>query len=158
VQRTKITAQVEIDLEDETSANEAILNGYIYRTIANNHDSTTNSEDIHWFNQRAEDSENRIKKLKLDFGGNTLLCNDFKVNALYFLMCSMSDNLFALIRQLLPGNLAHHRITTIRWQLYAVAAKIVKTGRQLFVKLKSAHQKLLSQVLDELRRFKSIDG
>jgi hypothetical protein len=94
----------------------------------------------------------------LDFGGNTLPCSDFKANALYFLMCSMSYNLLALMRQLLPENLAHHRVTTIRWRFYAVAAKIVKTGRQLFVKLKSAHQKLLSQVLDGLRKFKPIDG
>jgi hypothetical protein len=108
VQRTKITGQIKIDLEDETSANEVTLNGYIYRTIATHHNSTTNSEVIHWYNQRAEDSENRIKKLKLDLGGNTLLCNDFKANALYFLICSMSDNLFTLMRQLLPVNLAHH--------------------------------------------------
>ncbi|MEY8238782.1 MAG: IS1380 family transposase, partial [Cycloclasticus sp.] len=156
VQRTKIIGQVEIDLEGDSSADDMSLNGYVYRAIATNHDSKTNSEVIHWYNQRAEDSENRIKELKLDFGGNTLPCSDFKANALYFLICSLSYNLFALMRQLLPENLAHHRVITIRWRLYAIAAKIVKTGRQLFVKLKSDHQKLLGQVLDELRRFKPI--
>ena len=35
---------------------------------------------------QAEDSENRIKELKLDFGGDTLPCSDFNANALCFLI------------------------------------------------------------------------
>tara|TARA_B100000315_G_C14532893_1_gene567053 strand:- start:205 stop:1551 length:1347 start_codon:yes stop_codon:yes gene_type:complete len=157
VQRTKIIGQSEIDLEDESNTDEVSLDGYVYRAIATNYNDKTNSEIIHWYNQRAEDSENRIKELKLDFGGDTLPCSDFKANELYFLICSLSYNLFALMRQLLPESLSRHRVTTIRWRLYAVAAKVVKTGRQLFVKLKSTHQKLLAQVLDELRRFEPIN-
>jgi hypothetical protein len=153
VQRTKIKGQVEIDLEDSDTKNEIALNGYLYRAIATNNDEKSDSEIIHWYNQRAEDSENRIKELKLDFGGDCLPCSDFNANGLYFLICSMSYNLFALMRQLLPVELAHHRVITIRWRLYAIAAKVVKTGRQLFVRLKSEHQKLLAQVLDELRKF-----
>ena len=41
---------------------------------------------------------------------------------------------------------------TIRWRLYGIAAKIVKTGRQLYVKTKQKHQQLLQQVLVALRR------
>ncbi|MBT6080950.1 MAG: IS1380 family transposase, partial [Gammaproteobacteria bacterium] len=63
----------------------------------------------------------------------------------------LSYNLFALMRQLLPEDLAHHRVTTIRWRLYAIAAKIVKTSRQLYVKAKQKHQLLLQQVLIALR-------
>ncbi|MCP3667414.1 MAG: hypothetical protein GY696_33790 [Gammaproteobacteria bacterium] len=59
----------------------------------------------------------------------------------------MSYNLFALMRQLLPEELAQHRAVTLRWRLYAIAAKVVKTGRQLFVKLKEKHRTLLEQVL-----------
>ncbi len=158
VQRTKILGQAEIDLEDEGSAEEVSLNGYVYRAIATNDCQKTNSEIIHWYNQRAEDSENRIKELKVDFGGDTLPCSDFKANALYFLIYSLSYNLFALMRQLLPEELPRHRVTTIRWRLYALAAKAVKTGRQLFVKMKSEHQKLLAQVLDEMRKFTPKNG
>jgi hypothetical protein len=153
VQRTKITGQVEIDLEGGEINNEAIVDGYVYRAIATNDDDKTNSEIIHWYNQRAEDSENRIKELKLDFGGDCLPCSEFNANQLYFLICTLSYNLLALMRQLLPESLSHHRVVTIRWRLYAIAGKVIKTGRQIFVKLKSEHQKLLSQVLDELRRF-----
>lgn len=153
VQRTKIIGQVEINLEESEITDEANVDGYIYRAIATNDDDKTNSEIIHWYNQRAEDSENRIKELKLDFGGDCLPCSEFNANRLYFLVCTLSYNLFALMRQLLPESLMHHRVITIRWRLYAMAGKVVKTGRQIFVKLKSEHQKLLAQVLDELRRF-----
>jgi len=57
------------------------------------------------------------------------------------------------MRQLLPEELAHHRVMTVRWRLYAMAAKVVKTGRQLFVKLKQNHRTLLERVLVALKAF-----
>lgn len=57
------------------------------------------------------------------------------------------------MRQLLPEELAQHRAMTIRWRLYAIAAKVVQTGRQLFVKLRENHRKLLEQVLLALKEF-----
>jgi hypothetical protein len=153
IQRTAVPGQTSLDLGSPDGAEEINLEGYLYRAIATNREGLGDSEIIHWYNQRAEDSENRIKELKLDFGGNTLPCSDFKANALYFLISALSYNLFALMRQLLPGELAQHRAMTLRWRLYAMAAKVVKTGRQLFVKLKETHRKLLEQVLLALKAF-----
>ncbi len=62
-------------------------------------------------------------------------------------------NLFALMRQLLPEELASHRVTTIRWRLYGMAAKVVNTGRQLYVKLQTANKAILEKMLLALRRF-----
>jgi len=152
IQRKFIRGQVELDLNAQNSAEEINAGGYVYRAIATNCDSLSNSQIIHWYNQRAEDSENRIKELKLDFGGDTLPCSDFKANALYFLITALSYNLFALMRQLLPQELAQHRAITVRWRLYAMAAKVVKTGRKLFVKLSEKHRELLERVLMALRR------
>ncbi len=153
MQRKRIEGQGELDLDTADTGEQIVSQGYIYRFIATNQDDWSNSQIIHWYNQRAEDSENRIKELKLDFGGDTLPCSDFNANALYFLISALSFNLFALMRQLLPEELANHRAMTIRWRLYAIAAKVVKTGRQLFVKLQAKHQTLLEQVLAALRRF-----
>ena len=51
----------------------------------------------------------------------------------------------------------HHQwvalLGSIRWRLYAIVAKVVKTGRQLFVKLKEKHRRLLEQVLLALKEF-----
>ena len=152
IQRKAIAGQVELVLDSTDSADEMTRGTYIYRAIATNRDGLSDSEIVHWYNQRAEDSENRIKELKLDFGGDTLPCSDFNANALYLLISALSYNLFALMRQLLPEDMAQHRAITIRWRLYAIAAKIVKTGRQLFVKLKDQHRNLLDQVLTALKR------
>jgi len=153
IQRKTLCGQVSLDLESQDGADEISQGGYLYRAIATNRDELSDSEIIHWYNQRAEDSENRIKELKLDFGGDTLPCSDFNANALYFLISALSYNLFALMRQLLPGDLAQHRAMTIRWRLYGMAAKVVKTGRQLFVKLREKHRILLEQVLIALKEF-----
>ena len=155
IQRKRIQGQAELALNNPESSEEICAGGYVYRAIATNQGEWSNTRIIHWYNQRAEDSENRIKELKLDFGGDTLPCSDFNANALYFLIAALSFNLFALMRQLLPEEIAHHRATTIRWRLYAMAAKVVKTGRQLFIKLQAKHQTFLGQVLQALRRFDS---
>ena len=152
VQRQPIR-QSTLDLGDESDSETHCVQGYIYRAIATNRATLTDSQVIHWYNQRAEDSENRIKELKLDFGGDTLPCSDFKANALYFRIAALAYNLFALMRQLLPEELASHRVTTIRWRLYGMAAKVVNTGRQLYVKLQTANKAILEKVLLALRRF-----
>jgi hypothetical protein len=152
VQRKPMKGQ--IDLEELQSGEEVYAQGFVYRAIATNRESMTDSEIIHWYNQRAQDSENRIKELKLDFGGDTLPCSDFDANAVYFSICALAYNLFALMRQLLPEGLECHRAKTIRWRLYAIAAKVIKTGRQVFVKVQAQHQTLLAQVLTNMRQFK----
>ncbi len=153
IQRTALKGQASLDLDSQESSDGISLGGYVYRAIATNRDGLSDSHIVHWYNQRAEDSENRIKELKLDFGGDTLPCSDFNANALYFLISALSYNLFALMRQLLPEELAHHRAMTLRWRLYAIAAKVVRTGRQLFVKMQAKHRILLERVLMALKEF-----
>ena len=153
IQRKAIQGQADLDLENQDGAEEIHVGGYLYRAIATSRTEWTDRQIVHWYNQRAEDSENRIKELKLDFGGDTLPCSSFDANALYFLISALSYNLFALMRQLLPEALSRHRCITIRWRLYAMAAKVVKTGRQIYVKLQAENQKLLAEVLLLLKRF-----
>jgi len=156
VQRKEIKGQTDLDILQ--SDEEVCAQGYVYRAIATNRETMTDSEIIHWYNQRAEDSENRIKELKLDFGGDTLPCSDFDANAVYFSICALAYNLFALMRQLLPEGLETSRAKTIRWRLYAMAAKVIKTGRQTFVKVQAQHQALLNQILTIMREFEPPPG
>ena len=95
----------------------------------------------------------RAKEFKSDFGGDCLPCSDFEANGLYLLICGLSYNLFSLMRQLLPGSLASHRVTSIRYKLYAIAGKIVKTARRLYIKIRDKHQQMLQEVLLCLKRF-----
>jgi len=150
VQRRKIEGQLTLDLETESSG-ELIQRGlYLYRAIATNRIEMTDSECVHWYNQRAEDSENRIKELKKDFGAERMPCADFDANALYFSLCALAYNLFALMRALLPVRFERCRAKTIRWRLYALAGKVVMHGRKLYLKVKASHRKLLTEVLTAL--------
>jgi hypothetical protein len=153
IQRKPIKGQTSLDLGQDDGQDQLSDGRYIYRAIATNREALSDSGAIHWYNQRGGDSENRIKELKPGFGADTLPCSDFQANALYFHVCALSYNLFALMRQLLPEALAHHRAITIRWRLYGIAAKVVKTSRQLFIKTTRQHQKLLEQVCQALGRF-----
>lgn len=55
------------------------------------------------------------------------------------------------MRLFLPEELAHLRVMTIRWRVNAIAAKIVKTGRQIYIKMKAKHQALLEAILARIR-------
>ena len=153
VQRKPLKGQAGFDLDEQADAETLTANGYLYRAIATNRDHLNDHQIVHWYNQRAEDSENRIKELKPGFGGDQLPCGDFGANRLYFPIAALSHNLFALIRQLLPGDMASHRALTIRWRLYAIAVKVVKTARQCLVKLRIAHRELLERALICLKGF-----
>jgi len=156
VQRKAIKGQMELDTDESANSTEITDQGYIYRSIVTNQDDWTDSRIIHWYNQRGEDSENRIKELKLDFGGDVLPCSDFGANALYFMISALSFNLFALMRLFLPEELAHHRAGTIRWRLYAIAGKVVKTGRQISIDMKEKHRILLEAVLSRIRMIEPV--
>jgi len=155
IQRKALKGQSELDLSEVTTgATEVTHKGYLYRAIVNNREDWADSQIIHWYNQRGEDSENRIKELKLDFGGDVLPCSDFDANALYFTITALSFNLFALMRQLLPEELSHHRVITLRWKFYAIAAKVVRTSRQVFIKMTHKNQELLEAILERIRTLK----
>jgi len=147
VQRKKIKGQLSFDLEDNETGELMLRGEYLYRAIATNRDDMTDSELVHWYNQRAEDSENRIKELKLDFGANRMPCSDFAANALYFALCALAYNLFALMRLLLPVRFESCRAKTIRWRIYALAAKVVRHGHKVYLKLQAAHHRLLEEIL-----------
>ena len=154
VQRKALRGQVDLPFDIAAEVVEEVIHdGYLYRAIATNRTELSNSELIHWYNQRAEHSENRIKELKLDFGARQLPCGDFDANALYFAICTLACNLFALMRMLLPAQWEACRATTIRWRLYALAGKVVRHGRSVTLKLTQSGVQLLCVILTRSREF-----
>ena len=157
IQRCKKSNQTTLDVGDEScSEDELEMDGYVYRVIATNHDGWTSSNIIHWYNQRGEDSENRIKELKLDLGGDSLPCSDFEANAVYFLISALAFNLLALLRALLPEKLSRCRAPTLRNRLYAMAGKLVKSGRCWYLKVEAKNRALLNEITLSLKRFKPL--
>jgi len=55
------------------------------------------------------------------------------------------------MRQLLPEEYTHHRVITLRWKIYAIAAKVVRTGRQILIKMTRKNHELLEAILARIR-------
>ncbi len=139
-----------VDQDDESTRK----GRYLYRALATNLDLQTNWDEhkvVHFYHQRGEASENRIKELRSDFGGAHLPCGDFGANAAYFKLCALAFNLLALLRRLLPLAWQSRRAITIRWRLYALAAQIVYHGRQWTLKLNRPQRQLIDEALWSLR-------
>jgi len=149
VQRKQIQGQMALDIEGTND--ECLTKGaYIYRAIAIN-SKRSNSELIHWYNQRGDDSENRIKDLKADFGAQKMPCRDFDANALYFSLCALSHNIFTLLRLALPGELHNTRIKRVRLKLYNIAAKVVRHARCITLKVQKRGIDILLPTLQNIR-------
>ncbi len=54
--------------------------------IATNLEGLNNNEIVHFYNQRAEDSENRIKGFKDDFGAKQMPC--ILIFVVFLIICS----------------------------------------------------------------------
>lgn len=152
VQRRLIKGQHEIDLDTQDDQEIVRCGAYLYRAIAvSESPDMSDSHWVQWYNQRGEDSENRIKELKADFAADRMPCRDFDANALYFSLCALAYNLFALLRMHLPACHETSRAKTIRWRLFALAGKVVRHGRIVYLKLKESHQVLLNDTLLRLK-------
>ena len=138
-----------INSDDETVAR----GRYIYRAIATNLDELTDSEVEHWYNQRSETSENRLKELRSDFAAARLPCGDFDANAAWLMLSSIAYNLFALMRMVLPIWWSPARAPTVRLRLYDVAGQIVRYARQWTVKVNACHRQMMDEALNQIRNF-----
>jgi hypothetical protein len=117
-----------------------------YHVVASNREETA-EQTLDWYHQRGEHSENRIKELKLDFGMERMPCGQFAANALFFAVGVLAYNLFKLfVGSVLPDSWRAKRAGGVRYAFYAVAGKVVRTGRQLVLKVSAASYDLFLQV------------
>lgn len=151
ISRIPKSGQQQLDLKQ--SGDEIQANGYTYRAIATSLDSMSDSEIISWYGMRAEKSENKIKELMLDFGGAHMPCGQFQANSLYFSICTLSYNLFVMLRNHLPDEFNKSRAKAVRLRIYAMAAKLVKHSREYKLKLQKFNNNLLTQIIDKIKRY-----
>ena len=138
-----------INSDDETVAR----GRYIYRAIATHLEELSDSELVHWYNQRGEASENRLKELRSDFAAARLPCGDFHANAAWLMLSTIAYNRFALMRMVLPKLWSTARAPTVRLRLYDVAGQIVRHARQWTVKVNAWHRKRIDEALHQVRNF-----
>lgn len=151
VQRQTISGQQILDFDEPEAQEEIRCGRYLYRAIAVSENTKMSDSDwVYWYNQRGEHCENRIKELKSDFSAGKLPCQDFHANSLYFALCSLAYNLFVLLRIFLPVRFESSRAKSVRLRIFALAGKVVKHGRKLYLKLQEYHHQLLAPILTRL--------
>ena len=109
-----------------------------YSVIATNDMVMTPEQIIHFYRQRGDTSENRIKDLKNGFNLKYLPTSHFNANALYFHIGTLAYNLFVLFRQILHHSWQRHTIETIRYKLYHIAGKVITHARKTILKVNGA--------------------
>jgi len=142
--------QMEIGICDE-SWQSLSCGRYMYRAIATNSDKN-NDDLVKWYNQRADDSENRIKDLKLDFSANKMPCKDFKANALYINICVLAYNIFQVLKLVLPQEYNNARLKRVTSFVYHNAAKIIFHARECFVKVHESAINVIEATINNIRK------
>lgn len=92
------------------------------------------------FYQQRGNMENFIKESKSGFSFDRLSCTEFNANAARMQIKALAYSIANLVRRLcIPKDLKCHQIQTLRAKLIKVGCKIVRHGRQTFVKLSSSY-------------------
>ena len=126
---------------------------YSYHIVASNIDDDP-QKILHWYNQRGEYSENRLKELKIGFSQEYMPCGTLEANAVYFSVATLAYNLFILLkREVLPKDWLNCQIQTIRLHLYNLPSKIVKASRQLIMQVPEVFYSLLHNIKQHIRCF-----
>jgi hypothetical protein len=113
-----------------------IYNHYRYHCFITN--LTLPAQQI-WnlYKQRA-DAENRIKELKYDFGFDSFNIDSFYGTEAALNMVMLAYNLMSLFRQSILGNKVQHKLSTLRYRLFAMGGYMVKDGNRRILKLSLA--------------------
>jgi len=118
-----------------------------YSVIATNADESMSAQEVvHFYRQRGDTSENRIKELKNGFNLKYLPTSDFTANAFYFQIGVLAYNLFVLFKETLQKSWQRHTIETIRYKLYNIAGKVVTHARGLYLKVNEQFTDILNNI------------
>ena len=121
-----------------------------YSVIATNDLKMSPEEIVHFYRQRGDTSENRIKELKNGFNLNYLPTSHFQANALYFHIGTLAYNLFMLFKRILHTSWQRHTIQTIRYKLYNIAGKVINHARQMILKVNNKFIEMFNTIRERI--------
>jgi Transposase DDE domain group 1 len=127
---------------------------YRYHAIASNRADEDAATTMQWYCKRGDASENRIKDLKIGFGMEYMPCGTFQANATFFAIGVLTYNLYLGFHSVALGKeWERTQVQTVRWRLFQTAGKIVRHGRQTFLKINSAMLAVFTAIRERCARF-----
>ena len=95
---------------------------------------------INWHYERCGSVEPIFKVLKADLAGESFPCGEFGANAAWWrLQCLFYNIIRALQLHVFPKEYKRSRLKKLRFRLFCISARVIKTGRQLILKLLDRH-------------------
>jgi hypothetical protein len=126
---------------------------YRYHAIASNRPNEDAAVTMEWYSQRGDESENRIKDLKVGFGMEYMPCGSFQANAVFFAIGVLTYNLYLGFRSdALGSGWERSQVQTVRWRLFQTAGKIVRHGRQIFLQIGAAMLDVFAAIRERCAR------
>lgn len=129
---------------------------YDYQVIVTNIEYLTTEEIFHDYNKRC-DVENKIDELKEGFAFDQNSRRNKDANEMFLLLKMIAYNLHNWFKTaILPEELSHCEIKTLRRKFYNLAANICGNGRYEHIRYArdEAVEMLITAVIDRLQRFK----
>jgi hypothetical protein len=124
-----------------------------YHAVASNRDKEDAAATMKWYSKRGDASENRIKELKIGFGMDTMPCGTFEANAVFFSIGVPTYNLYLGFRSdALGSGWERSQVRTVRWQLFQTAGKVVRHGRQVFLKISATMLDIFTAIRERCAR------
>jgi len=109
------------------------------RFLVTNRIESARSLYDNFYVQRAEDSENRIKELKLGLKADRLSCHKFISNQFRLYLHQLAYVLMLELRKLLVGTrLGRAQVSTLREKLIKLAVRVRKSARRIWVQFASS--------------------
>ncbi len=130
-----------------------------YHAIASNRANEDAATTMEWYSKRGDASENRIKDLKIGFGMEYMPCGSLKANAVFFAIGVLAYNLYLGFRsEALGSGWERSQVQSVRWQLFQMAGKIVRHGRQMFLKISAAMLDIFAAIRERCARIMQEGG
>jgi hypothetical protein len=124
-----------------------------YHAVASNRDNEDAAATMQWYSKRGDASENRIKELKIGFGMDYMPCGTFEANAAFFSIGVLTYNLYLGFRSdALGSGWERSQVQTVRWQLFQTAGKVVRHGRQVFLKISATMLDIFTAIRERCAR------
>jgi len=124
---------------------------YKYHIVATNRLEEDSTAVLHWYSERGEHSENRIKELKNGFSLDYMPCGTQGANAVFFRIGVLAYNLFILFkREVLGKRWLRSQIQTVRLHVYNLPGKIVRTARMLCLRIPESFFLILKQIKERI--------
>jgi len=124
---------------------------YSYHLVATNRLEENPQTILHWYCQRGEHSENRLKELKNGFSQEHMPCGTQAANAVFFRIGALAYNLFILFKQKILGKRwIKSQIQSIRLHIYNLPGKIVTAERKVTLQIPEDVFALLQEIRQKI--------